>query len=149
MAFEKGASSLKSVKINETGKVDGTNNLATERKFSVLVVDDDILIRKIHSMILSKFPMEIQVAENGKEAVDLYRSGAFFDLVLMDMEMPVMNGLEATKELRAMGVNSMIVGVTSNSERKDFMEAGLTHCYAKPLTVEMIKPLLQELNKNN
>jgi hypothetical protein len=50
-----------------------------------------------------------------------------------------------------MGVNSMIAGVTSrssNSEKKAFMEAGLTHCYAKPLTVEIIKTLLQELNEN-
>lgn len=94
MVFEKGASSLKSVKVIETGKVAGTNNLATERKFSVLVVDDDAIIRKIHSKLLSKFPVEVQVAVNGKEAVDLYRSGAFFDLVLMDMEMPIMNGFE-------------------------------------------------------
>lgn len=94
MAFEEGASSLKSVKIIETGKGDGTNNLAAEKKYSVLVVDDDAVIRKIHSMILSKFPVEIQVAKNGKEAVDLYRSGAFFDLVLMDFEMPIMNGFE-------------------------------------------------------
>lgn len=94
MVFEKGASSLKSVKVIETGKVAGTNNLATERKFSVLVVDDDAIIRKIHSKLLSKFPVEVLVAVNGKEAVDLYRSGAFFDLVLMDMEMPIMNGFE-------------------------------------------------------
>jgi PleD family two-component response regulator len=94
MAFEKGASSLKSEKIIETGNGDGTNNLATEKKYYVLVVDDDTVIRKIHSMILSKFPVEIQVAKNGKEAVDLFRSGAFFDLVLMDFEMPIMNGFE-------------------------------------------------------
>jgi CheY-like chemotaxis protein len=81
MVFEKGASSL---------KVDGTD----ERKFSVLVVDDDATIRKIHSKFLGKFPVDVQVAVNGKEAVDLYRSGAFFDLVLMDLEMPIMNGFE-------------------------------------------------------
>lgn len=51
-----------------------------------------------------------------------------------------------------MGVNSMIAGVTSralDSEKKAFMEAGLTHCHAKPLTIEIIKTLLQELNENN
>jgi CheY-like chemotaxis protein len=81
MEFEKGASSL---------KVDGTD----ERKFSVLVVDDDATVRKIHSKFVGKFPVDVQEAVNGKEAVDLYRSGAFFDLVLMDLEMPIMNGFE-------------------------------------------------------
>jgi CheY-like chemotaxis protein len=83
--FGKGATSSKSMEIIEILK---------EMKFSVLIVDDDPIIRKIHRVLLSKFTTEIQVAENGKEAVDRYRSGALFDLVLMDMDMPIMNGLE-------------------------------------------------------
>ncbi|GMY20335.1 two-component response regulator ARR22-like [Fagus crenata] len=83
--FGKGATSSKSMEIIEILK---------EMKFSVLIVDDDLIIRKIHRVLLSKFTTEIQVAENGKEAVDLYRSGALFDLVLMDMDMPIVNGLE-------------------------------------------------------
>ena len=85
MMFGKGATSSKSMEIIET---------LNEMKFSVLIVDDDPIIRKIHRVLLSKFTTEIQVAENGKEAVDRYRSGAFFDLVLMDMDMPIINGLE-------------------------------------------------------
>jgi CheY-like chemotaxis protein len=85
MMFGKGATSSKSMEIIET---------LNEMKFSVLIVDDDPIIRKIHRVLLSKFTTEIQVAENGKEAVDRYRSGALFDLVLMDMDMPIMNGLE-------------------------------------------------------
>ena len=59
--------------------------------------------------------------------------------------------LQATKELRAMGVNSLIVGVTSRglpNENQAFMEAGLDYCFEKPLTSDMISFLLQELNKN-
>ncbi len=85
MMFGKGATSSKSMEIIEILK---------EMKFSVLIVDDDPIIRKIHRVLLSKFTTEILVAENGKEAVDRYRSGALFDLVLMDMDMPIMNGLE-------------------------------------------------------
>ena len=85
MTYGKGATSSKNMGNIETGK---------EMKFSVLIVDDDPIIRKIHRVLLSKFTTEIQVAENGKEAVELYRSGALFDLVLMDKDMPIMNGLE-------------------------------------------------------
>lgn len=62
------------------------------RSSQPLVVDDDLVIQRIHKMYLNRFGFETQVVGNGKEAVDLYRSGAFFHLVLMDMEMPVMDG---------------------------------------------------------
>lgn len=66
-----------------------------ERRISVLVVDDDPVIQKIHKMMLKKCNiLETQVAENGKQAVDLHRCGAIFDLILMDMEMPIMNGIQ-------------------------------------------------------
>lgn len=81
--FGKGASSSKSMEI-----------IGSEKKFSVLIVDDDPIIRKIHSALLSKFTKEIQEVKNGKEAVDLCRSGASFDIIFMDKEMPIMTGLE-------------------------------------------------------
>lgn len=80
----KEASSSRSVEIIEA-----------KRSFSVLIVDDDCLIRRIHRALLSKFTKEIQEVENGQQAVDLHRSGATsFDIILMDQDMPIMNGLE-------------------------------------------------------
>ncbi|XP_047330970.1 two-component response regulator ARR22-like [Impatiens glandulifera] len=118
----------------------------------VLVVDDDAIVRRIHSMFFKKHGFETMAVENGQEAVNLYRSGTRFHLVLMDMEMPVMDGPKATRELRAMGVNSMIVGITScdkDEERQAFLEAGLDNCYNKPLTTNVVVSLVQDLaNKN-
>lgn len=60
--------------------------------------------------------------------------------------------LQATKELRAMGVNCLIVGVTSKDaphEQLAFMEAGLDYCFGKPLTPEIICFLMDELIKHN
>ncbi|KAE8663283.1 GPR107 protein [Hibiscus syriacus] len=119
-------------------KSDDDNNL------TVLVVDDSPMIRKLHDMHFKKFGHKVQV--------DLFRFGDSFDLILMDKEMPVMDGAEATKELRAMGVKSMIAGVTSLDSPYDkqvFMEAGLDYCFNKPLTADNISFLLQELNKKN
>lgn len=64
------------------------------RKISALVVDDDSLIRRVEATLLARYGLETKVAENGREAVDLFVAGNSFDLVLMDMQMPVMDGPE-------------------------------------------------------
>ncbi|XAR72522.1 Histidine kinase [Bertholletia excelsa] len=121
-------------------------------KFSALIVDDDPLIQRIHKAFLSRFGFHTQVAANGKEAVDLYLAGASFHLVLMDMEMPIMDGQKATRELRSMGASCLIVGLTSRdngSDKRAFMAAGLDECHAKPLTTDKTKSLVQLLKKNH
>ncbi|KAK0601455.1 hypothetical protein LWI29_024413 [Acer saccharum] len=122
-------------------------NDETKKQVSALIVDDDRVIRKIHSMILRSLKVKSEMAVNGKEAVDLFRSGANFDIVFMDLEMPIMNGIEATKELRAMGVTCKIVGVTSRDKevKEAFLEAGLDFCHLKPLTVAKVTSLLEQL----
>jgi PleD family two-component response regulator len=84
-------SSLKSTNPNIGG-----SNLTTGKMLSVLVVDDDPITRRIHKALLNKFQLEIQVAENGKEAIEFFNSGIHFDLILLDMEMPIMDGLEVS-----------------------------------------------------
>ncbi|OMP11348.1 hypothetical protein COLO4_03862 [Corchorus olitorius] len=133
--------------------VDGSaEDMGLMNNFTVLVVDDDPIICKVHDLLLKKFGLKPQVVENGRKAVDLCLACGTFNLILMDKEMPVMDGVEATRELRAIGVNSLIVGVTSRGspdEKKAFMEAGLDFCFEKPLTPEKITILLHELNQNN
>ncbi|KAJ4842206.1 hypothetical protein Tsubulata_005853 [Turnera subulata] len=148
MALEKGMCSMKiSVDngIADEGK-DNSNNI-----FSVLIVDDCSVIRTIHKMFMTNLGMEVQVANDGKEAIELHRSGASFELILMDMEMPIMNGPEATRELRATGVNSPIIGITSCTSEpaiRVFMEAGLNDCVEKPLTIEKISHFLPPIKTN-
>ncbi|KAI4332302.1 hypothetical protein L6164_017224 [Bauhinia variegata] len=121
-----GSSSSKSpVKIEER-KVNAMENLDNimEPKISALVVEDDNITRLMHRKILERLNMEAKAVANGKAAVDLYHAGSYFDVIFMDKEMPIMDGAQATQELRAMGVKSMIVGVTSLadvSERNKFM----------------------------
>jgi CheY-like chemotaxis protein len=68
-------------------------------KITALVVDDDRIIKTIHSKLLSKLGIENQVATNGEEAVDLHCSGKKFDLIVMDRDMPIMNGIEVYRIL--------------------------------------------------
>ncbi|XP_019429982.1 PREDICTED: two-component response regulator ARR22-like [Lupinus angustifolius] len=121
-------------------------------KLTALVVDDNRISRKIHQKLLNSVGiMKNQGVGNGKEAVDIHCYGQSFDLILMDMDMPIMNGIEATKILRSMGICSMIVGVSSRSmesEIQEFMEAGLDDYQVKPLTNAKLKSILDKIKPN-
>jgi len=73
-----------------------SDNSPTQLK--VLIVDDVEVIRMTHKMLLDRVGIKDHVAvENGKEAVELHNNGQSFDLILMDKDMPVMNGIELRK----------------------------------------------------
>ncbi|KAM6577195.1 hypothetical protein CsatB_029032 [Cannabis sativa] len=116
---------------------------------TVLIVEDQKFARMVHNSLARGLGMETHEAVNGKMAVDLHRSGASFDLILMDREMPIMDGAKATEELRAMGVESMIVGVTASDHEQiqAFLKAGLDHCVVKPLTRDMLVSIMQLFNE--
>ncbi|KAH7571801.1 hypothetical protein JRO89_XS04G0145000 [Xanthoceras sorbifolium] len=121
---EAGSSSKKMKTVEEK------NHKPIRKKLSALVVDDDPLIRKVHSAILKSLGFIAQLASNGKEAVDVFRHGANFDIVFIDMDMPIMNGIEVQQQRRyetCMGVTCKIVAVTSRGtdvEMEDFVQAG-------------------------
>jgi len=93
MIFETGMCSLQSSIMRNKVMAGGEeNNNEGKNSFTVLVVDDDTVVRMVHRMLVTSLGLKVQEAKNGKEAVDLHINGASFDLILMDMEMPIMNG---------------------------------------------------------
>ncbi|KAL1827217.1 hypothetical protein ACET3Z_005629 [Daucus carota] len=125
-------------------KVISSNNL------SALVVDDDTVCRLVHVGYLRAHNFETYAVENGREAVDLVRSGRQFDVIFMDFSMPVMNGIQATRELRAMGVKTMIVGIDCDPDflGEDPFQAGMDRVYEKPMTHEIVISVRQALLNN-
>ncbi|XP_058737885.1 two-component response regulator 24-like [Vicia villosa] len=118
-------------------------NSATE--LTALIVDDDKLVRMIHQGLLKRAGVKNEAVKNGKEAIDIHCSGQSYDIIFMDKDMPIMNGIEATKKLRSMGIESMIVGASScnrDAEKQEFIEAGLNDYQGKPLTLEALKSIL-------
>lgn len=76
-----------------------TNANEAAAKITALVVDDSRINQSIHRKLLNNLGIENQVAANGKEAVDVHCSGKQFDLILMDMDMPIMNGIEVKLQI--------------------------------------------------
>ncbi|KAJ7521454.1 hypothetical protein O6H91_19G055300 [Diphasiastrum complanatum] len=114
-------------------------------KKKILLVEDTEMNRIILRRVLENRNLHCDEAENGKVAVDLHKQGRSYDLVLMDKEMPVMDGYEATRQLRKMGVKTPIVALTGNaleSDKELFFEAGVDDFQTKPLSKDKLLQML-------
>ncbi|MEE4296237.1 MAG: response regulator [Wenzhouxiangella sp.] len=115
-------------------------DLLKDRRLTVLVAEDSTVNQKVTGALLKKVNALYIVAQNGQEAVRL-ASEQSFDLILMDMMMPVMDGLEATRQIRAMEIatgfkQGPIIALTANAmkgDREAYIEAGIDGYVSKPV----------------
>ena len=113
-----------------------------ERKLAgrVLLAEDNENNQKLISMLLRRMGIQVDIAENGQVAVDMAGAAAY-DLVLMDMQMPVMSGDAATALLRQQGYKSPIVALTANAteqHRQKSLQAGCDDFLTKPIIRERL-----------
>jgi PAS domain S-box-containing protein len=112
----------------------------------VLLVEDDAVNQLGTRRLLEKFGCEVRAAGNGAEAVAAVGSGVF-DCVFMDIQMPVMDGLEATRRIRESGLTALpIVAMTAYAMRGDrerFLAAGMNDYIAKPVGIQALATLLK------
>ncbi|MBY0430104.1 MAG: response regulator, partial [Rhodospirillales bacterium] len=103
---------------------------------TVLLAEDNAVNRKVAEGLLRKYGHNVISACDGAQAVDAVRRESF-DVVLMDMQMPGMDGLEATRAIRAMGCGVPIIALTANAMAEDAercREAGMNDYVSKPFT---------------
>jgi PAS domain S-box-containing protein len=105
----------------------------------ILLVEDNEINQLVAGRILGNAGFEVKIADNGVAAVDMVRDGEPFDLVLMDIQMPVMDGITATRKIREMGQTSLpIVAMTAHamsSDRELSLKAGMNDHINKPINV--------------
>jgi CheY-like chemotaxis protein len=135
----------KGVSTTDTSGLDG-------RK--ILLVEDNELNAEIAGEILQDIGAEVTLAENGRIAVDIFEGSeeSFFDLILMDIMMPEMNGLEATKAIRSLqrpdAKTIPIVAMTANAfeeDKQSALEAGMNAYVAKPIDIALLMQALVEM----
>ena len=121
---------------------------------NILVVDDIFTNRLLLAEVIKNIGHEHVQAKNGKEAIEALLVQDF-DLVLMDVEMPVMNGIETTKFIREnfdSPKNSIpIIALTAHNPQlffEDFRDAGFDKLLTKPYNIDKIASLIKELNIN-
>lgn len=114
---------------------------------NILLVEDDKTNQMIAIAMLKKFGHTITVAENGQHAIDLCQQENNFQLIFMDIQMPVMDGIMATSRLRELGVVIPIVAMTANAmtgDREEYLKAGMSNYISKPIYTEALQNILQE-----
>ena len=112
----------------------------------ILLVEDNIFNQQIAIELLQQYGLGVSVANNGQEALELF-DAATIDFVLMDIQMPIMDGLESCRRLRAQGVTIPIVALTAHSspeDREQSFLAGMNAHLTKPVNPdELLQTLLQ------
>ncbi len=119
---------------------------------NVLLVEDNLINQKIVLLSLKKSVKTVDVANNGKEALDKFGS-AKYDLILMDIQMPIMNGIVATKKIRSIekstNTHTPIIAITANAllgDKEECLAAGMDDYISKPFQIEtLVNKMEQQL----
>ena len=114
----------------------------------VLLVEDNKINQTIATKLISMIGSKVTVADNGQIAVDIVKKESF-DVIFMDMQMPILNGIEATIMLREMGVKTPIVAMTANAtttDKEKCFNAGMNGFLSKPIVKQDIFGILEQYN---
>ena len=143
---------LKEDKMQKQETAQSEDNISFEG-FRVLLTEDNELNREIASELLSDIGLEIETAKNGKEAVEkmMMKPDHYYDLIFMDIQMPIMNGYEATRAIRSLdseyAKNIPIIAMTANVFQDDIMkaiESGMNEHVTKPIDMKIVCHVLQK-----
>ena len=114
---------------------------------TILVAEDHPMNRKLLESFLKKFGAQVYLAENGEEAVSMAKLHPEVNMIFMDIFMPEKSGIEATKELRAMYYNGIIIACTANDDENDFADykrIGINDILVKPFKSETLKSMIEK-----
>jgi CheY-like chemotaxis protein len=134
-------------RIRAAAEVSTEELLADEHPLAILLAEDNPVNRRVATLMLRRFGYEVDVAGNGREAVEAAGKKTY-DLVLMDVQMPEMDGLQATREIirRTAGApRPRIVAMTANAstgDRADCLAAGMDDFLAKPVRAADLRNVL-------
>ena len=143
------AMEVEEIKRNE--KIPNTFERCTPKHLKrILIVDDVPMNRKMLRRVLENRYDIIDEAENGQEAVDMVKAtvggeiGSYYDMITMDYQMPVLDGITATRRIRDVGYVGHIIAVTGNALREDterFLSSGANKVLTKPLSLAALDSL--------
>jgi len=122
----------------------------TNNNYNILVVEDDFLNQKIIQMNLEKKGFKVDIASNGQEGLNKYISNSY-ELIFMDIQMPVMDGIECTKEIRKFELQenkyTPIIAFTAYSTpeyKNAYAKAGMDDFMTKPIVSKVLDNLIEK-----
>ncbi len=147
--------------VDEKSNIAQTDNTSKEKIVSqapvqlenanVLLVEDNLINQKIVVLSLKKMVKTIDIASNGKEALDKFGTSKY-DIILMDIQMPIMNGIVSTKKIREIEASTTshtpIIAITANAllgDKEECIEAGMDDYISKPFQIEVLIQKMKNL----
>jgi len=131
----------------ELAKPSFSIDFAAKYPMSILIAEDNLINQKLASHILTKLGYQVDIANNGREAVDAVMAKKY-DVILMDVQMPEMDGLEATRFIRSnVKLQPIIIATTANAmsdDRQICLNAGMDDYLAKPMKLQDIMGVLEK-----
>ena len=131
-------------------RLDTVKKSNQEKQLTVLVVEDDPMSRTFMLKMMSRIGIEADLAVDGLEAMRLYNKNTY-DLIFMDIQMPVMNGYETTRLIREQEklthVYTPIIAITAyalEEDREKCLKAGMDEYLSKPVSVDHLLQVIQE-----
>jgi len=113
---------------------------------NILVAEDNEVNQMFIEIILKEYEIQVDIVENGKLAVEQFKSNKY-DLILMDINMPILGGIEATKEIRQTDSEIPIIALTANAmvgDREKFLAEGMTDYLTKPIDIKELERVLKQ-----
>ena len=127
-----------------------TDSLINSDSSSILLAEDNVINQEVAIDMLELMGHHVDLACNGEEAVKMSQKN-YYDIVLMDCQMPILDGLEATKTIRFLEVDKphrqCIIALTGNALLGDggkYLEAGMDDFLSKPFSYEKLKTILEK-----
>ena len=151
LLFNAIASSLKKEKTikTEVKKTILSENFASDYPFSMLVAEDNLMNQKLIMRVLSKLGYQPHLANDGLEVLEMMSQNSY-DLVIMDVQMPNMDGIEATLSIRKLyGKSPLILAMTANAlseDKENYFKAGMDDYISKPFNLELLVDILKKLS---
>lgn len=127
-------------------------NINKDKIYYILLVEDNVLNQKVATILLKKMGYEVEIANDGLEAINLLKSKDY-DIVFMDMQMPNLDGLEATQRIRATGSDVKnphvpIIAMTANAlqgDRERCLAVGMNDYISKPIHIDDLQRVLKKI----
>ncbi|MFB9272519.1 hybrid sensor histidine kinase/response regulator, partial [Lutibacter litoralis] len=136
---------------NSAKEIEVTNNTENHGKnLKILIAEDDEVSSELLSTIVGEFSNKILIAKNGNEAVEICRNNPDIDVILMDIEMPEINGYEATVKIRTFNKDVIIIAQTAfglTGDREKSLDAGCNDYITKPINKHELNSLIKKCFK--
>jgi len=125
----------------------GTGVAPQDKKLKILMTEDDETSQMLLSVLLQEFSKDILIAKTGMEAIEIYHSNPDIDLILMDIQMPEIDGYEATRQIRKLSKQVLIIAQTAYGIMGDWekaIDAGCDDYMTKPISQDTLTEMINK-----